>query len=148
MIVPAQALRLQKPIKPWHERTRHNGMTFGCGPAGYDVRIREAVELLAGEFILGSTIEEFNMPNDMQAHVYCKSTWARRGLFVFNTVIDPGWRGFLTVELCNHSYEPILIGAGDPIAQVVFQRLELPTDSPYKGKYQDQEAGPQGPRFD
>ena len=43
MILPAQAIRKIKPVSPFCERTCHNGMTFGLGPAGYDVRIAETV---------------------------------------------------------------------------------------------------------
>ena len=43
MILPAQTIRRIKPVSPFCERTRYNGMTFGLGPAGYDVRIAETV---------------------------------------------------------------------------------------------------------
>jgi dCTP deaminase len=167
MIIPAQTLRIIKPVEPFHERTRHNGFTFGCGPAGYDVRVAEDVLIPPGEFRLASTLERFNMPNDVMGIVHDKSTWARLGLAVQNTVIEPGWRGFLTVELTNHHHrcEPnayhvvtgrghisgfrlnnentIQIKAGTPIAQIVFHRLETATDTPYEGKYQEQKEGVQ-----
>lgn len=146
MIASAQTLRRLRPIAPFHERTAHNGMTFGLGPAGYDVRIAESITLLPGEFCLASTVERFAMPDDYLAMVADKSTWARRGIAVQHTVIEPGWRGFLTLELTNHSADTIAIIAGDPIAQIVFHQLDVPTDSPYDGRYQDQEAGPQPAR--
>lgn len=146
MIIPAQELRRIKPVHPFCERTTHNGMTFGLGPAGYDVRVAQDVTLLAGKFILASTMERFDIPNDVLGKVCDKSTWARRGLTVQNTVIEPGWRGFLTLELTNHGLDFITIQSGDPIAQIIFFRLEAPTDMPYEGKYQDQESGPQPAR--
>jgi dCTP deaminase len=142
MILAAQVIRQLNIISPFHERTRHNGMTFGLGPAGYDVRIAEAL-VLRDTFVLASTMEHFNMPNDVLAKVCDKSTWARRGLFVQNTIVEPGWRGYLTLELTNHSNDPISISAGDPIAQIIFFRLEAATDQPYEGKYQDQARGVQ-----
>lgn len=148
MIVPAQTLRLLKPVTPFHERTMLRGMTYGLGPAGYDVRIAETIDLEPGTFMLASTIERFTMPDDLMAIVHDKSTWARRGLTVQNTVIEPGWRGYLTLELALHGQSGLWINRGDPIAQIVFHRLEAPTDSPYGGKYQDQEAGPQPARID
>ena len=144
MIIPAQTLRKIKPVEPFCERTQHNGMTYGLGPAGYDVRIAETVTV--GRFVLGSTVERFNIPNDVLAQVCDKSTWARRGVAVQNTIIEPGWRGYLTIELTNHSDAPIEVRAGDPIAQIIFFRLEEPTALPYSGKYQDQERGPQRAR--
>jgi dCTP deaminase len=98
-------------------------------------------------FSLASTVEYFKLPNDIIAFVHDKSTWARRGLSLFNTVIEPGWEGFLTLELMNNGFNDILMKAGTPIAQIIFVRLEEATDSPYAGRYQKQEAGPQPARF-
>lgn len=145
--IPAQTIRKLRPIEPFCERTVHNGMTYGLGPAGYDVRIAETLILLPGKFMLASTIERFDMPNDVLAVVHDKSSWARRGLTVQNTIIEPGWRGFLTLELTNHSDSVIYIDEGSPIAQIIFHRLEEPTEIPYQGRYQDQEAGPQPARY-
>jgi dCTP deaminase len=146
MIIPAQILRKIKPVEPFCERTQHGGMTYGLGPAGYDVRIAETVTVGTERFVLASTVERFNLPNDVLAQVCDKSTWARRGVAVQNTIIEPGWRGHLTIELTNHSDTPIEIKVGDPIAQIIFFRLEQPTELPYSGRYQDQERGPQGAR--
>lgn len=146
MVIPAQSIRSMRPLSPFVERSLVNGMTYGLGPAGYDVRIAEDVLLCAGRFVLASTIERFDMPNDALAYVKDKSTWARRGLCVQNTVIEPGWRGHLTLELTNHGSEVITIRSGSPIAQIVFHRLEVETEAPYDGKYQDQEPGPQRAR--
>src|SRR3990167_6435638 len=146
MILPAQILDRIRPITPWHPRTQKRGLTYGLGPAGYDVRIAQNVTMLRAiewDFILASTIEHFTMPNNLLAQVCDKSTWARRGLFVQNTIIEPGWRGFLTLELTYHGAERIEILEGDPIAQIIFMELSEPTIYPYEGKYQDQGAGPQ-----
>lgn len=142
MILPAQTIRKLQPITPFHERTVHNGMSFGLSHAGYDVRIAESVPLSPfTPFSLASTMEHFDIPNDVIAFVHDKSTWARRGLSLFNTVIEPGWRGYLTLELVYNGTQALWIQAGDPIAQIVFMRLEEPTDAPYTGKYQNQCAG-------
>ena len=150
MILPAQKIRFlcsgaygQRPmLDPFHERTVANGMTFGLGPAGYDVRIKQRVTLMRGEFVLASTIERFAIPNDVLAKVADKSTWARRGLAVQNTIIEPGWSGWLTLELTNHGYSPIDIEAGSPIAQIIFHQLLEPTEIPYRGKYDQQADAP------
>ena len=143
MILPAQTIRRLKPITPFFERTVVNGMSFGLSHAGYDVRIAQNLWLRKGMFSLASTVEEFNMPNDLIGMVHDKSSWARRGLSLFNTVIEPGWRGFLTLELTQHADALLEIKMNDPIAQIVFIRLEEPTESVYTGKYQDQKSGPQ-----
>lgn len=156
MILSAQTIRglchppkiqgIRPMIEPFHIRSVSNGMTFGLGPAGYDVRIAEEVRLPFGGFALASTMERFVIPDDVIAFAMDKSSWARRGLSLFNTVLEPGWEGFLTLELSNAGLTWMTIAAGTPIAQIVFQRLDEPTDSPYRGRYNNQERGPQPAR--
>lgn len=93
-----------------------------------------------GKFILASAMEEFDMPGNLVGIVHDKSTWARRGLSVFNTVIESGWKGFLTLELVYHGTEELVIPAGSGIAQVVFHRTN--SEMHYSGKYQNQEDKP------
>lgn len=134
-------------VFPFHDRAVFQGMTYGVGPSGYDIRIAQTLRIPPGEFRLASSIEEFAVPNHVNAKVYDKSSWARRGLSLFNTVIEPGWRGFLTLEICNHSRQEITIEEGSPIAQIIFTYLDR-TTFPYEGKYQDQINEPVGPLFD
>lgn len=142
MILSAQSIRKRRPVEPFHERTAHHGMTYGLSSAGYDVRIRERVVLRPGDFSLASTVERFTMPNDLLARVADKSSWARKGLTVQNTVVEPGWAGFLTLELANHGPNTLKIEAGLPIAQIIFELLDEPTEQPYSGKYQNQPPEP------
>lgn len=141
MILSAQSIRRRGIFTPFAERTKHGGMTYGLGPAGYDVRIAEEVVLPPGGSALASTIECFYMPADVLGKVADKSTWARRFLAVQNTVIEPGWRGHLTLELSNHGDGVLVIAPGMPIAQIILHLLDEPTELPYAGKYQDQRAG-------
>ncbi len=130
-------------IKPFFaDKQIAHGMSYGCSCAGYDVRIAQDVVIDPGGFKLASIMEEMDLPNDILATVTDKSTWARRGLAVQNTVIEPGWKGFLTIELANHGREVLRIEAGTPIAQILFHRLESPTIRPYSGKYQNQPDRP------
>lgn len=128
-------------VVPCHEKTILHGMSYGVSPAGYDIRVAEAITLFGHGFTLASSVELFNMPNDVLGRVADKSSWARLGIAVQNTVIEPGWRGYLTLELSNNYHDVITIQAGSPIAQVIFELLDGPTDTPYEGKYQDQPAG-------
>lgn len=130
-------------ISPFFERGQHKtGLSYGLGPAGYDVQIDQTVTLKPGQFVLASTFEQFNIPTSLVMRVMDKSTWARRGLAVQNTLAEPGWRGYLTLELSNHSNAPIIIEQGTPIAQVIFEILDQPAEAPYDGKYQNQARGP------
>jgi len=110
------------------------------------VRIDQDVTIPPGGFALASTMEYFSMPDDVLGIVHDKSTWARRGLAAQNTVIEPGWRGWLTLELTNHlsadTGSCIVLQAGMPIVQIIFHLVDNPVDKPYDGKYQDQPRGP------
>lgn len=132
-------------LHPFNERTldKDSGTTFGLGPCTYDVRVGESVRLERnGGFKRGVTLERFAMPRDLCATVLDKSTWARKGLHVFNTHIDPGWQGWLTLEMVNYGPDPLFFAAGTPIAQIEFKLLDQPTEQPYAGKYQNQENRP------
>lgn len=143
-------------------KERLHGVSHGLAEVGYDIRIKQDVWFAPhqrtgrmhfryhqddanygeglGRFLLASAIEEFDMPNDLMGIVHDKSTWARMGLSVFNTVIEPGWRGFLTLELVYHGQGELHIPAGSGIAQVIFH--ELAAKAEYSGKYQDQSDEP------
>lgn len=149
MIIPAQEIRRRGIFSPFNERTVIRGRSFGLSSAGYDVRVAESITLFPGDFLLASTMEHFTMPDDLLGYVKDKSSWVRAGLHVHNTVVEPGWRGHLTLELKNQGEEDIWIRAGDPIAQIVFHLLSEPTEQPYgNGKYQDQPAGPQVAKYE
>lgn len=148
MILSAQTIRALQPVSPFEERSVIRGRSYGLSHAGYDIRIAETVTLYPGQFSLASSVERFTMPADVLALVKDKSSWARLGLSVFNTVIEPGWFGHLTYELKNQGAETLQIVSGDPIAQIIFHRLDEPTERAYDGKYQNQEAGPQPARFE
>jgi len=137
-------------LSPFVERSVHRGKSYGLSLAGYDVRTdqKHTIHVMPGQFVLLATIERFRMPLDIMGFVHDKSTWARMGLAVQNTVIEPGWEGYLTLEVTNHGLRTITLCPGDPIAQIVFHKLSEPVEHGYSGKYQNQEAGPQGPRLE
>lgn len=143
----------------FHKVSLH-GVSYGLGEAGYDIRIKQDITFYRlfglipmvktvdggkvtrhfGKFALASAIEKFNMSPSCVAIVHDKSTWARRALSVFNTVIEPGWKGYLTLELVYHGRKKLHIPAGAGIAQVLFHLVQEPAN--YNGKYQNQENKP------
>lgn len=161
MVLSSQTIeslcREHNMIQPFHYKTRHNGMTFGLSEAGYDIRLDQDIIIYPislinllfncikkrSAFILASSFEKFDIPNNIMFTVADKSSLARMGLCVQNTRGEPGWCGYLTLELTNHSNKIIKLKRGNPIAQIVFEYLDQPTKLPYKGKYQDQLRGPQ-----
>lgn len=129
-------------ITPFVERGQSHGMTYGLGPCTYDFRIRQSFTLKPGGFVLASTIEHVDLPHDLCGHVMDKSSWARRGLSVFNTKFDPGFDGYCTLELKNHGYLPLEFHEGMPIMQMKFEVLVAKTDLPYVGRYKGQPDEP------
>lgn len=159
MIRNGKSLLEAAPIKDMLDgKQRSGGVTYGLGEGGYDIRLRERVlfhkiknkpfvqvfeeenseisTVNPGNFTLASSMEYFEMPTDLLGIVHDKSTWARQGLSVFNTLLEPGWKGGLTLELVYHGHGPLIIPAGAGIAQVVFHVVEEP--SQYAGRYQNQ----------
>ena len=160
MIINGKSLLDASPIIGMIDhKVREHGVSYGLSEAGYDIRIKQEVvfDVFRGgavvqayldkagypagrRFVLASAMEEFQMPTNMVGIVHDKSTWARKGLSVFNTVIEPGWKGFLTLELMYHGDEELIIPAGAGIAQVVFHRTSDAME--YTGQYQNQEDAP------
>jgi dCTP deaminase len=143
MILSGQSIRARQIFEPFSERAKFNGMSYGVGPAGYDVRLDQEVCIPAGGFALASTLEKFTMPPDLLGIVHDKSTLARLGIALQNTVIEPGWIGYLTLEITNHGKEDMVLPQGSPIAQIIFHVLDQEASAAYDGKYQNQKRGPQ-----
>jgi len=106
-----------------------------------------------GEFVLGATMERVQLPNDLVARLEGKSSLGRLGLLIHSTAgyVDPGWDGYLTLELSNVANLPITIYPGMKIGQISFFRLSTPAEFPYgseaaRSKYQGQ-RGPTASRF-
>jgi dCTP deaminase len=148
MIVNGSKLLTASPVSPMVKiKMKKHGVSFGLSEAGYDIRIMQDITLHPFKrFSLASTVEHFAMPDNLIGVVHDKSTWARRGLSVFNTVVESGWRGWLTLELVYHGWGVLRIPAGAGIAQVIFhQTMEKAL---YTGKYQHQQNEPVGARYE
>lgn len=91
--------------------------------------------------LLASTIESLDFgPNDYGI-VCLRSTWARVGLIAPPTVVDPGFKGYLTMELFNSNLCPIIIRPGDYIWNLLIVTTPHPMLELYTGRYQNQPAG-------
>jgi dCTP deaminase len=92
-------------------------------------------------FALCETVEYFEIPRDMLAICVGKSTYARCGIIVNVTPLEPEWKGKITIEISNTTPLPAKIYANEGIAQIIFLRGEETCDRSYadkNGKYQDQ----------
>ena len=95
----------------------------------------------ANSFVLGRSLEYFKMPNNVLGIVVGKSTYARCGIVVNVTPLEPGWEGFLTISISNTAPCPVKIYAQEGIAQVLFFESDQDCGLSYrdkKGKYQGQ----------
>ena len=97
-----------------------------------------------GEFVLATTIERIEIPDDLVGHIDGRSSLGRLGLIIHGTasIFDPGFRGKATLELSNIGRMPIALYPGMRICAFTFETLSTPAEVPYykkpKGKYINQ----------
>ncbi len=158
-------------IEPFEAAQVRNGnISYGLSSFGYDIRVarefkvftnvhhlvvdpkvfdeRSFVDVSAGEciippnsFALARTVERFRIPEDVLVLCVGKSTYARCGILVNVTPLEPTWEGYLTLEISNTTPLPARIYGDEGIAQLIFfQGDEAPevTYADRKGKYQGQ----------
>jgi dCTP deaminase len=160
-------------IEPFGETQKRSGViSYGVGSYGYDMRLGREFRIFdnngaafidpkntdpacfrgfsgdvciipPNSFALGSSLEYFRIPRDVLAVCFGKSTYARCGLVVNVTPLEPEWEGHVTISISNTTPLPARVYAGEGIAQVVFLRAEEPCDTSYRdkaGKYQAQKG--------
>ena len=158
-------------IRPFADGERRAGaISFGLSSYGYDVRVGRNFKVFTnvygaivdpkafdekslvdyrGEvciippnsFALARTVEYFRVPRNVLVLCLGKSTYARCGIIVNVTPLEPEWRGKITMEISNTTPLPAKIYANEGIAQILFLRAEQVCRVSYadkKGKYQDQ----------
>lgn len=106
-----------------------------------DVETDEQVIIPPNSFALGACIEWITMPRDLLAICVGKSTYARCGIVVNVTPIEPEWQGHITIEISNTTPLPAIIYPNEGIAQLVFLSSTKLCDISYldrNGKYQGQ----------
>jgi len=161
----------EKMIDPFVEsQVRENVISYGVSSYGYDVRIADEYKIFTninstivdpkqfdpksfvdfnGEvcivppnsFALGRTIEYFRIPRKTMTICVGKSTYARCGIITNVTPLEPGWEGFITLEVSNTTPLPAKIYSGEGIAQILFFESDeecLTSYADKKGKYQGQ----------
>jgi dCTP deaminase len=160
-------------IEPFSEKQVREGViSYGLSSYGYDVRIADEFKIftninhmivdpkdfdprsfvdLHGEeciippnsFALARTVERFKVPRDVIVVTLGKSTYARCGIIVNVTPLEPEWEGIVTLEVSNTTPLPARIYAGEGIAQMLFFQSDEACETSYadkKGKYQSQDG--------
>lgn len=105
----------------------------------YQTITAETYLILPGQFVLATTMEYFELPDDLTAFVEGRSSLGRMGLFIQNAGwVDPGFKGEITLELYNANRCAIELKAGRRVGQLVFAEMDAAAENPYRGKYQGQ----------
>jgi len=107
----------------------------------------EPIVLHPSEFVLGSTVEQVTIPDDLVGRLEGRSSLGRLGIVIHSTAgyVDPGFSGQLTLEIANLSNIPVRLYPGMRIAQISFSQMTTPAETLYgegklKSKYQRQGA--------
>jgi len=160
-------------IKPFiSKQTRKNKISYGLSSFGYDARVSNEFKIFTdvnsgivdpknfkqtsfitkrgreciippNSFVLASTVEYFKIPNNILVICLGKSTYARCGIIVNVTPLEPGWEGHVTLEFSNTTPLPAKIYANEGAAQFIFLKgNEQPqlTYAERKGKYMKQKG--------
>jgi dCTP deaminase len=160
-------------IEPFAEGAARPGtISYGVTSYGYDVRVARHFKIFTNarctvvdpknfdplsfvdvegdsclippnSFALAETVEYLEIPRDIIGICLGKSTYARCGIIVNVTPLEPEWRGRVTIEISNTTPLPAKIYAGEGVAQILFLKGDAVCRTSYadkKGKYQDQKG--------
>jgi len=166
-------MALNGMIEPFSDSQLKGGVvSFGVSSYGYDMRIADEFKIFTNinttvvdpkafdpqsfidfkgkeciippnSFVLGRSVEYFRIPRDVIVICLGKSTYARCGIVVNVTPLEPEWEGHVTIEISNTTPLPAKIYANEGIAQLIFLAAEEPCETSYKdktGKYQAQKG--------
>ena len=166
-----EMVRTNNMISPFeNKQVRDNKISYGLSSYGYDARVSNEFKIFTnvnseivdpknfklnnfiskkGEeciippnsFVLSSTVEYFRIPNDVMVICLGKSTYARCGIIVNVTPLEPSWEGNVTLEFSNTTPLPAKIYANEGAAQFIFLKGNEKPDITYadrNGKYMKQ----------
>ena len=160
-------------ITPFFEnQQRGDNISFGLSSYGYDARVSNEFKIFTNihstvvdpknfsqesfvtkkedvciippnSFVLASTVEYFKIPRDVLVICLGKSTYARCGIIVNVTPLEPEWEGHVTLEFSNTTPLPAKIYANEGACQFIFLKGDQPPEVSYadrKGKYMKQKG--------
>ena len=168
-----QMAKEKKMIEPFEEnQVRKGGISYGVSSYGYDARVSNHFKIFTNvdsavvdpkkfseasfvdrktdicvippnSFVLASTVEYFRIPRDIMVICLGKSTYARCGILVNVTPLEPEWEGHVTLEFSNTTPLPAKIYANEGACQFLFFKSNVECEISYadrKGKYQGQKG--------
>lgn len=160
-------------IEPFEPALRRDGMiSYGLSSYGYDARVSRHFKIFTNvnsavvdpkqftvdsfverdadvciippnSFALASTVEYFRIPRDVIVICLGKSTYARCGIIVNVTPLEPGWEGRVTLEFSNTTPLPARLYANEGACQFLFLKGDSPCETSYAergGKYMGQQG--------
>jgi dCTP deaminase len=166
-----EMVRTNNMISPFEDKqVRGNKISYGLSSFGYDARVSNEFKIFTNvnsetvdpknfklssfiskkgdeciippnSFVLSSTVEYFKIPNDVMVICLGKSTYARCGIIVNVTPLEPSWEGNVTLEFSNTTPLPAKIYANEGAAQFIFLKGNEKPDITYadrNGKYMKQ----------
>ena len=166
-----EMVRTNNMISPFeNKQVRDNKISYGLSSFGYDARVSNEFKIFTNvnseivdpknfklnnfiskkgdeciippnSFVLSSTVEYFRIPNDVMVICLGKSTYARCGIIVNVTPLEPSWEGNVTLEFSNTTPLPAKIYANEGVAQFIFLKGNEKPDITYadrNGKYMKQ----------
>src|SRR6267143_224124 len=110
---------------------------FRLNPAGVDLRIDREIRLEPKQQLLVASIERVELSSRIVGFLHLRSSLAREGLFASLALVDPGFRGQLTVSLYNSGDSPVILAKGERFIQLSLLRLGKPAIKEYRGRYQN-----------
>src|SRR5438552_10753 len=110
---------------------------FRVNPAGIDLRIDRDVHLEPKQHSLVASIERVELSDHIVGFLHLRSSLAREGLFASLALVDPGFRGQLTVSLYNSGDSAVNLAKGERFIQLSLLRLGKPAIKEYVGRYQN-----------
>jgi dCTP deaminase len=158
-------------IEPYVDAQKRDGViSYGVSSYGYDARVGDQFKIFTNvnsavvdpkdfsansfvdrqtdvciippnSFALASTVEYFRIPRDVLVICVGKSTYARCGIIVNVTPLEPEWEGHVTLEFSNTTPLPAKIYANEGACQFLFLQGDAPCETSYRdkaGKYQGQ----------
>ncbi len=110
---------------------------FRLNPSGVDLRVDRNVRLKPKQQLLVASMERVELSNGIVGFLHLRSSLAREGLFASLALVDPGFRGQLTVSLYNSGDSAVNLGKGERFIQLSLLRLGKPAINKYAGRYQN-----------
>src|SRR6266700_1817938 len=110
---------------------------FRLNPSGVDLRVDRNVRLKPKQQLLVASMERVELSNGIVGFLHLRSSLAREGLFASLALVDPGFRGQLTVSLYNSGDSAVNLARGERFIQLSLLRLGKPAIKKYSGRYQN-----------